>query len=149
MPKNQTVKSRFQSNYGGGWISASQWLAEFMCERKAAKDKRALTIRFWENEDWCKFFKFQVVIAARLLKKYHPLAIAEGCRLTKGCYSLNAPFLAKPIESAQLKYKNRLLEYDAVESDYKPIIEQRSVVLEEQRIPFVVKGEESLMSKLD
>lgn len=149
MPKTQTIKSRFQSKYGGGWISASQWLAEFMCERKAGKDNRALVVKFWEHEDWRKFFQFQVVIAARLLKKFHPLAIAEGCRLTKGCYSLSAPFLAKPIEACQLKYKDRLLEYEMTEYEIKPIIEQRSVVIEEQRTVFIPKNEKSLLSKLD
>lgn len=149
MPKIQTQKSRFKSKYTSGYISASQYLAEFCCERKASKENRALCARFWEDADWCKFFKFQVVIAARLLKKYHPLAIAEGLRLTKGCYSLSAKFLLPAIETCQLKYKDRLLEYEQSEYEYEPIIEQRSVVLEDQRKPFVQKNEVSLLSKLD
>lgn len=149
MAEKQTVKSRFQSTYGARFISASQWLAEFMCARKSFKEKKELPPHFWEDKEWCKFFKFQVVIAARLLKKYHPLAIAEAARLNKGCYSLNAPFLLKSIETCQLKYKNRILEYEQQSYDYGVIVEQREVIVEKPKEQFVPKNIKSLKSVLD
>lgn len=147
MPKNQSIKSRFKSDYGGGFISASQWLAEFMCHRKALKEKKDLPYKFWNTEEWKKFFMFQVTVSARLLKKYHPLAIAEAARLSKSCYSINAPFLLKSIERMQLKYRDKILEYENVEHEYSPIIEQKEIIIEKPREAFCEN--KSLVSLLD
>jgi hypothetical protein len=37
----------FESSYGGGTIKPAQFLAEKMCERRAAKEGTKLPQRFW------------------------------------------------------------------------------------------------------
>ncbi len=40
MAKKATEHSRYESRYGGGWVAPQQILAEVMCERQAAKEKK-------------------------------------------------------------------------------------------------------------
>lgn len=148
MPINQTSKSRFRSSYAGGFVAPHQWLAEFMCERKAAKEGRALAPHFWEDKEWGKFFKFQAVIASRLLRQFYPLAIAEAIRSKKGVYSLNAKFMFPVYQQMQLKYEGKVLEYEQNEVDYHPIVEALPVSVEKPRAGFGSETK-SLKDKLD
>jgi hypothetical protein len=105
MPDHPTEKCRFKSAFGGGYVSAQQFLAESMCRRKAAKDGKELPQRFWELLVWNREFALQARHAAGLLKLYSYDAIVRALRSTKGknIFSLGAPFLDPLVQAEQLK----------------------------------------------
>lgn len=104
MPDKST-KSNFPSSYGGGWVSAGQYLAEIACERIAAKDGKALPPKFWNSEVWKKIFMQQLLAANSLLKIYAPQAVAAAFRRSKNVYSLRAKFWDKALDEEQRKYE--------------------------------------------
>lgn len=99
-------KLRFKSRYTdlNKQITAAQYLAELMCERKAGYDKSSLFMHFWHDSAHVEHFQNQVRAANRLLRSY-PIDIILRClRQTPKIYSLlNKEFrallrkLGKPI----------------------------------------------------
>lgn len=137
MPSEQTQRSRYTSKYGGEHISLPQYLAELMCERLAAKNNKTLTFKFWELPEWKKHFQFQVVMAGRLLKKFHAETILEVIRLNKYAYSLNAKWLVDKYKVTEEKYKHLPMAFD-----YQPLKEidkQQEVIIEKPRDVFSPK----------
>ncbi len=96
---------KYESRYGGGQITAAQFLAEIMCERKAAIDKNDLPVKFWNNPKWKKFFCLQVIYANSLLKLYSDKAILSVLKdpRTKKIYSLRLEWLDPLFKEAQAK----------------------------------------------
>lgn len=86
----------YPSKYSNGkTVSAAQYIAELICERKAKKQKKDLHYRFWLSEEWEKEYKGQIAAAHKLLKKYDAAAIIEALNSIQGIkiYSLRAPHL--------------------------------------------------------
>lgn len=131
MPKQQTEKSRYPSRYSPGkFVSAAQYITEFICEAKARKEQTSLPIRFWELPDWKKYYQFQVTICNRLLKQFKAAAILAALKNPKAkyIYSLQAPFLKNLIK----------MEQDKLDKEVKVIIKEslnRVVQGERQRQP--------------
>lgn len=77
-------------------MTAAQWLAELMCERRAAQERRKLALRFWDAEPDASFFMQQMRCANKLLKRYGVEQILAALNDPDGaaCYSLSAPWLA-------------------------------------------------------
>ena len=89
-----TEKKPYKSNYADIYVGRAQHIVEVICTRKAEKEKTKLVPRFWQIEgDWQKFFKYQLVIANRLLKTYDVYIILEALNQVKWCWSLNSPQL--------------------------------------------------------
>lgn len=105
MAENRTVKSCYESAYGGGWITAAQRLAELSCEHKAKMSGETLISTFWQVPPWNKYFLQQINHANRLLKKYDMSAIINAWRhpQAKRVYSLGAPHFIPIIEGEQRK----------------------------------------------
>lgn len=102
----------YESRFGGGWITASQFLAESMCDRIARKDGIRLTHRFWDVGEWKQNFLVQLRAAASLLKKYPMKAIINALRTPQGkkVFSLNAVwFYPKFLEQANLLQEQEAL----------------------------------------
>ena len=113
MPENRTAESPFQSRFGGGWISASQYLAENMCDRMARKERTALPAKFWSTSAlWKKTFLVQLRFANSLLKLYSVAAIIDGLKHPKGknVYSLGARFLDPLIKDEQERLDRQAAE---------------------------------------
>jgi len=86
----------YPSKYSNGkTVSAAQYIAELICERKAKKQKKDLHYRFWLSEEWEKEYKGQIAAAHKLLKKYDAASIVEALNSSQGVkiYSLRAPHL--------------------------------------------------------
>lgn len=86
----------YPSKYSNGkTVSAAQYIAELICERKAKKQKKDLHYRFWLSKEWEKEYKGQIAAAHKLLKKYDPATIVEALNSSQGIkiYSLRAPYL--------------------------------------------------------
>lgn len=145
MSQEQTQKSRYESKYGGGHISLTQYLAELMCERLAAKDNKALVFKFWDSPEWKKHFQFQIVMAGRLLKKYHAEAILEVLKNNKYAYSINAKWLIAKYKEADKKYEGKPLAFE-----YQPLkefVQQEEVIIEKPREVFTKN--KSILGALD
>ncbi len=120
MAKKQTDKSRYPSKYSpSGFVTAAQYIIETICEKKALSEGRALSLKFWNNPDWEKFFKMQLRKCHSLLKKYSEKAIIRALedKRTYKTYSLHAPWLLPIIEEHQ-----RIVEADAKRiAELKPL----------------------------
>lgn len=105
MAEKQSAACPFKSNFGGGWVTPAQYLAESMCFRIARKDKRTLPLRFWKTEAWERPFLLQLRHANGLLKLYSAEAIIRALRTPEGkkVYSLGAQWLDPVIRVEQEK----------------------------------------------
>lgn len=139
MGQKRTEASSFESSYGGGFISAGQYLAEILCERQAGG---SLPLRFWDEKTWKRKFLLQVRLAARLLQTYSITAILRALRTARGkqATSLGSPFLKSLMEDEQ-----KALSLPAA---IEPFVPQASVGPENTSLrgPFI--QERSLLSKL-
>ena len=77
MAKNRTEKCCYCSGYGGGWITAHQYITEIAFAKFA---KATLPEKFWELEEYKKGWSWQAKNVAKLLKAYHPEALIDGLR---------------------------------------------------------------------
>jgi hypothetical protein len=100
----RTEKQKYPSRYSpDGWCHAAQYITEYICEKKARMSKKELPVKFWELPEWLKYFKFQIVLANRLLKEYSEEAIIAALK-DSSCfkvYSLNSPVLKNTIKKHQ------------------------------------------------
>lgn len=105
MAKERSEASKYHSRYSEGWVSASQYIVELICEKKARLANKDLPVRFWKLKEWASFFRSQIGTANKLLKKYDEKAIIRALKDKKAfrIYSLRAPHLLPIIESEQKK----------------------------------------------
>lgn len=110
MTSKRTDKSNYPSRYSpGGWVSAPQYITEFVCEKKAQADRKELPIKFWEIDEWKKYFRYQITIANQLLKDFSEEAVIAALRDNRcwKTYSLRSPFLQGIIKEKQASIKER------------------------------------------
>ena len=136
LAKSRSDKSRYPSRYSpGGWVSASQYITELVCEKKAQREKKELPMKFWEDKEWCKYYKYQITLANKLIKQHGEDAIVAALR-DKRCwstYSLRSPFLKKIIEekAQQVIERPASTEYninDAKEVKHKTNNNKKSII---------------------
>ena len=104
MAKNRTEKSRYPSRYSPeGWVSASQYITELICEKKARTDKKELPIKFWEIKEWCTYYKYQITLANKLIKSHGEDVVIAALKDDRcwSTYSLRAPRLKQVIEEKE------------------------------------------------
>lgn len=84
-------KKTYVSKFSDKKVTAAQYVAQTMCERKAFKDGIKLDGSFWNDVVWKKFFLYQVSLANNLLKIYPEGAIMQvlGMSDMKWVWSLN------------------------------------------------------------
>lgn len=75
MAKARSAASRFASGYSDAFVTAAQWVAEKLCERKAAQEKRRLGRQFWKDPEWAAVFRQQVAALQRLIKAHGEAAV--------------------------------------------------------------------------
>lgn len=109
MAKEKTQKSKYTSRYGGGHVSAAQYLVEVICEKIAAKKKLHLPHRFWETKEWKNIFILQITHANKLLKRY-PLPIILAALKDKDAWnvtSLGALYILNKLLEKHKKLEER------------------------------------------
>lgn len=115
------AEKNFKSRYAPDtYITAAQYITEFICEHKARKDGKDLPLHFWQIPVWAKFFKMQILAANGLLKIYEAEAIVLALKMpqARGIFSLRAPHLDQIIKEQQAVLdmrKQRLAEAQPVE----------------------------------
>ena len=75
MAINKTQKTKYLSNYGGGYIRADQWLTEKLCALISKKQGSELPDKFWNLPKWKSIFRRQVQLASSLLIMYDSKSI--------------------------------------------------------------------------
>lgn len=101
MANKKTAKSQYQSKYGGGFITAAQFITELICEHAARSTSRQLFDFFWDSPEWKKDFLAQLTHANKLLKQYTPEVIISvllhPSLKYKKVTSLGAKWLLEPL----------------------------------------------------
>ena len=98
-PKNKMKK--YPSKYSNGKsVSASQYITELICEKRAKYLSKDIGYKFWTNKDWAVFYRNQIASANKLLKTFSDTAIIKALNnpKTSKIYSLRAPHLIAIIE---------------------------------------------------
>jgi hypothetical protein len=135
MSKERTEHSKYQSSFAPPgetiFIRGDQYLAEVMCSRQAAKDKRSLGTKFWNDKEWLKAFRLQLKHAKELLQDF-PVGVilkALNHRKAKNVYSLGLKSVLVPLcqdisKSEQVQKSAapiHLEEVNILETPRKPI----------------------------
>ena len=97
-------KSKYPSIYSPHkFVTASQYIIELVCQKKAKKEGRDLPIQFWKLPEWQQFFKSQLRKCHLLLKQYNEFAIINALKNNRAysITSLFAPWLIPIIEEEQ------------------------------------------------
>jgi hypothetical protein len=107
MAEKRSDNSKYESRYGGGWITPAQFLAEVMCERTAKSQGNELPPKFWNLSRWKKEFLKQLTLANKLVNKYDPSLISKALRSPQGkkIFSLGAKWLKDILEKESFKIK--------------------------------------------
>lgn len=122
MSKKRTDKSRYPSRYSPrGFVTAAQYITELICERKAAREKKELPIKFWDLKEWNKFYRYQIMLANKMLKEYKEVAIIRALRddyRCKNTYSLRSPFLGGIIKEYEVMDVSADQSRKKIEADF-------------------------------
>lgn len=96
-------KKVYDSKFSDKKVTASQYVAQEMCCRKAKRDGIKLEGSFWNNPTWRKFFLYQNSLACNLLKIYHEGALIQALSLPalKWVWSLNTKQFLKALEGVE------------------------------------------------
>lgn len=122
MSKRRTEKSKYPSRYSPqGYVHAAQYITELICEMKAKKDGGELPVKFWTLSKWNKYYKYQITLANKLLKKYSESCVISAMRdsRSKKTYSLRSPVLINIIEECIEKDKAAEKVKKDVKYDFK------------------------------
>lgn len=105
-------KKIYNSSYTSKKVTAAQYIAEKMCERLAKSKGTKLPSNFWYDETWMKYFKYQTLLANKLIKMYgvEPVMQAVGDKALSWVYSLRYPGISKKAESLSNKLKDFEIE---------------------------------------
>lgn len=122
----QTNKSRYPSLYSQDkFVTASQYIIELVCEKKAQLEKTDLPPQFWKLPAWQAFYKSQLRMCHKLLKEYDEKAVIKALR-NKRAYkikSLFAPWLVDIIKEEQYNISDtptKVQEFNRNTQDGKP-----------------------------
>ena len=121
MSKNRSEKSKYPSRYSPQkWVSAPQYITEFVCEKKAQGENKELPIKFWEIKEWKKYFQYQIIIANKLLKEFPEEAVVAALKDNRcwKTYSLRSPVLHSIIKEKEASIKDRqATDYEIVDKE--------------------------------
>ena len=148
MKKDNENQSKFPSLYSPKkFVTATQYIIELVCQKKATKEKKDLPLQFWKLPEWEKFFVSQLRKCRLLLKKYDEMAIINALR-NKRAYNITnlfAPWLIDIIEEEQrlLTTKTSLMDMA------KPVDINRESINEKPRPNQQNKNARSKLMELD
>jgi hypothetical protein len=137
MAKERTEKSKYPSRYSlNGWVTAAQWIVEFISEKKAKQEKKELPVQFWKLPEWNKFYRSQIHTANALVKKHGELAVIAALKHKDSwwMHSLRAP----GFDAIILQERRNLLakapkepteNYDSIDTTAKPPVDFSSAKL--------------------
>jgi hypothetical protein len=131
MATERTESSRYQSLYGGGFVTPAQILSEVMCERMARSKGQSLPAKFWSvSEEWSKTFIWQLTQANKLLKEFHETVISRVLRSKEGSkfLSLTGKGLRPLLKKEQKKYEEEIKRISNSTTEEKVEIQSNAIV---------------------
>lgn len=145
MAKQRSEKSCYPSRYGGGSVTIAQYITEYLCENIAKANKKDLPTQFWEQEEWAKFFKAQIILLNRMILPYiHPRAVVKALKDWR-CNHVTSfgGFVKVP------RWTKVLVEHDNLcrAEDAKKVVETPDIDATKQK-PARPFGRKSVFSKL-
>ena len=98
------MANKYQSRFSPSEITAAQYLAEIMCERRARSLNRELPQGFWKFPEWAGFYKYQITLAYKLINEHGEKKVVKALQdpRTKQTFSLRSPFLRKIIDETSI-----------------------------------------------
>lgn len=144
MAWNKSDKRKFQSRYSDSHVTIAQYITEYLCEIVAKSCNQDLPREFWNIPEWGKFYKYQIMLANRLLNEYHPRALVR---------TLKDKRLAKLSSFAGLSkmkwMKSILVEYHAaaIAEDLAKKVEMTEKTTTTEK-PVAIPSRPSLLGKL-
>ena len=97
---------RFKSRYSPDkLINELQYLVEIVCENRAIKHKVDLPIKFWELEEWEKYYKSQLKIGSILIKRYGIEKVLDFVK-TKRIFNMFPKWVEKELCNWTINQKN-------------------------------------------
>lgn len=149
MAENKSDASKYQSEFGGGFITSAQYITELVCKNIAKKKKLKLTDHFWADPMWTKDYQWQIICAAKLLKVYHPSVIIAALKDPQISYKIISLGAVKSIKPALDKMQAehlRKLENLIKEGESAPQVNEDSANQKPQRAFSTKKGD--ILNKL-
>lgn len=132
MAKKITDKSKYKTSYKiDTWVAPSQYIAELVCESDAKTRGTVLPYEFWNHSDWSKVFRYQVTLAAKLLKKYSARQLIAAIKVTKNLTSLRSPILLrniKPEEQTAPPLKTEKIDTTPISNEIRPNISKPNIL---------------------
>lgn len=101
MAAKRTNKSKYTSPSTGEHCTCAQYIAEIVCTRVAEKDNSGKQVyKFWNTEKWKKLYRWQIILANRLIKANREDAVVKAINSPecRKMYSLRYPKLPEIIE---------------------------------------------------
>jgi len=92
--------TKYKSIYSDKEVTAAQYIAEFMCQKRAISLNIDLPLKFWLVDHWKKYYIYQIQLANKLLKKYSDKSIIKALRSdkAKNTFSLKSQFIERIIK---------------------------------------------------
>ena len=90
---------KYPSRYSPGkGVTAAQYIAELVCEKRAISLHRDLPIKFWNLPEWKGYYLYQIKLANKLLIEYNADSVIKGLNEIRNAYSLANPIVKKKIK---------------------------------------------------
>ena len=125
MAQKETDKSHYDSKWGGGKITAAQFIMELLCEKIATWRKKTLTNKFWLEKEWKQTYILQMLHVNALLKVYPEQVIITSIKRVEKLTSIKVPWfqnvLKEEYDKWKLKQKIEKVEIKTQPTDVQPV----------------------------
>ena len=132
MAKQRSEKSKYPSRYSPkGWVTEGQYIIELVCEQAAKHSKKDLTMQFWKDESWSKFFASQTRSVHRLLKSYDAKVIISVVK-QKRIRTLLPKWVEGVIQKEQRNFDAQKRKSE-IENSHKTTTKSESIINQSRR----------------
>lgn len=116
----------YPSKYTDTNVGPAAYLAELICERIAAKNKKALPYKFWKIDEWKRVYASQIQAAHSLMKLYSVEAIIAALKIKKSVYSLRVAWMDQYYQAEQVRIDKAVIQTQT-NLQNKPIVQEKQV----------------------
>lgn len=90
-------------------VTPAQYISELVCKNRATNLKMELPTQFWEAPEWLNYYKVQLLICYKYLKRYDAEVLIKVVR-NKNIWALTASWINNEFAAEQLKVSNQVIE---------------------------------------
>lgn len=142
-------KSCYESRYTKTkkFITAAQYIAEFMTERYANSLKKNLPLNFWQTKEWKSFFLSQVTAANDLLKTYDAMVIMRTMKRSELVKIYSLRYISRIDLYLKKEQQSYNKELEDLENKSK-VIKENDLLIAKKYGTNLIPGKKSLLGKL-